>query len=483
MRLILACAAAGLLLFGGSRAPGGGADASVSLSYVALGDSLAALPGYVDYNRENLVADSGASVQLTNLGVSGWTSRELRDAVEGNRTFRDALSGADVVTIDIGMNDLQIARARYHLGTCEGSDGQDCLRAAVTTFGTNWSAILSQVDRLTAPRRAVVRVMDVYYPFAVSDGTDAAVLASYWSALNAHIASSMKAREAPLAGVFAEFNGASGTEDPVAKGYIAPDGLHLSDDGARAIAALFRTNGWGGVAANSDSDDVPDRLDNCIDAGNADQANHDAEDIDLSVYGKRYNDLTWPNSDAFGDACDSDDDNDGLTDAAETSLPSGACPAATAATDPAKRDSDGDGVMDAAECVMGIDPASAASKPVAGFTDSDRDGLPDGTEALIGTNGLSPDSDSDGVLDGMEVRRYGSNPLAADSDADGCPDRLEVASINADRVVNSADLSQVFQSFGNAASANYVGYFDMNGDSAVNSIDLMYVVRVFGYCA
>jgi hypothetical protein len=58
--------------------------------------------------------------------------------------------------------------------------------------------------------------------------------------------------------------------------------------------------------------------------------------------------------------------------------------------------------------------------------DSDSDFLSDADEELIGTDKLINDSDSDGLLDGMEVYTYGTNPILTDSDSDEMPDGFEV---------------------------------------------------------
>ena len=67
-------------------------------------------------------------------------------------------------------------------------------------------------------------------------------------------------------------------------------------------------------------------------------------------------DITVANSDILGDACDNDDDNDGLSDTAEgagceyrTGLFSGPL-------QPLNGDSDGDRTRDQAECTMGYNP-------------------------------------------------------------------------------------------------------------------------------
>ncbi|WP_233595405.1 Ig-like domain-containing protein [Corallococcus sp. CA031C] len=60
-----------------------------------------------------------------------------------------------------------------------------------------------------------------------------------------------------------------------------------------------------------------------------------------------------------------------------------------------------------------------------GTADSDNDGLPDVEEAIIGTDPNNPDTDGDGIPDGVEVKVGGTDPLDDDSDDDGILDGNE----------------------------------------------------------
>ncbi len=82
------------------------------------------------------------------------------------------------------------------------------------------------------------------------------------------------------------------------------------------------------------------------------------------------------------------------------------CPAIA---DPGQEDYDADGAGDACDL------------------DDDDDGLSDVDEATAGTNPLDADSDDDGLSDGDEVGTYATDPLDADSDDDGVNDGVEVA--------------------------------------------------------
>src|SRR5215207_1759813 len=108
--------------------------APASWDYLALGDSLAtgfgAFRGYVPRYETHLEADTGVAVTRTNLGQNGWTSSQLLSALRSDPKFRQSTRSAEVVTWDIGGNDLRAARSSYKNKTCGGTDNQDCLRAA-----------------------------------------------------------------------------------------------------------------------------------------------------------------------------------------------------------------------------------------------------------------------------------------------------------------------------------------------------------------
>ncbi len=229
-----------------------------------------------------------------------------------------------------------------------------------------------------------------------------------------------------------------------------------------------------GAPPDADGDGVTDANDNCPSVANAGQQNNDRNFINLHPM-KIIDDLTAPNSDTLGDACDPDDDNDGVPDATETSIGPGelnhaACPSASTDTDPLKLDTDGDRVTDGAECAMGTDPASAASKPTQMQC-----------AAHLGVT-IAADSDGDGVRDGIEFCYYGTNPNSVNTDGDGCGDAREISSIDGNMTVNSTDLQQVATAFGPSTSSQYIVDFDADKNGTINSTDLQFVAARFGAC-
>lgn len=84
-------------------------------------------------------------------------------------------------------------------------------------------------------------------------------------------------------------------------------------------------------------------------------------------------------------------------------------------------DRDGDGLEDREETGLGTDPNDP---------DTDDDGLLDGVEVDMAMrsgcpNPLVPDSDGDGLSDGEEVLLYATNPCLRDTDGDGVEDGVD----------------------------------------------------------
>ncbi|MFN8131878.1 MAG: thrombospondin type 3 repeat-containing protein [Solirubrobacteraceae bacterium] len=176
-----------------------------------------------------------------------------------------------------------------------------------------------------------------------------------------------------------------------------PEPALLSSSSPAFTADQFLMNISATVLSDSDSDGrADDTEDNCPSVANPDQANADG--------------------DALGDACDADDDNDGLSDADE----------AAHGTNPLVADTDGDGTGDAADNCGTIPndqaDADADGQGNACDADDDNDGVPDAVEAQRGTSPTDLDSDDDGIADGAETA---SDPRRKDTDRDGLTDGVE----------------------------------------------------------
>jgi hypothetical protein len=183
--------------------------------------------------------------------------------------------------------------------------------------------------------------------------------------------------------------------------------------------------------------------------------------IDLSPP-KAFDDLSHPNSDAQGDACDTDDDNDGRSDSDEL----GGIGCTGAVTDPLDSDSDGDNFLDGAECALGTDPTNIAIKP------------------LLSACGASTDTDGDGVNAQREFCFYNTDPNNNNTDGDACRDGKEVASVNTNNSVDVLDLAAIAAEAGTytlPGSAVKVD-FDATKNGSIDVLDLAFVAARAGAC-
>jgi hypothetical protein len=239
---------------------------------------------------------------------------------------------------------------------------------------------------------------------------------------------------------------------------------------------------------DQDDDGLPGSVDNCPQHYNPLQENADTNFVDITPpRPDGQDDATWPNSDGLsfngvpvpGDACDDDNDNDGLFDWQESGYPPCGAPATPNRTAAVLRDTDGDRVLDGAECALASDPTNAASKPPFILPpDADTDGLPD----ALDPNDANTDSDGDKLRDGLEFRGYNANPDAIHSDGDGCTDGREVASVNPDTVVNSIDLGIVAAAYGMSSGPNYHVGLDPDKNGVINSVDIGLTAALYGSC-
>ncbi len=198
--------------------------------------------------------------------------------------------------------------------------------------------------------------------------------------------------------------------NPDTDGDGVPDGGEASLLGSSPTLADTDSDGSGDLEearrdsdpnlTNSDGDAQLDADDNCPGVANSSQENTDGDDR--------------------GDACDTDDDNDGMLDDWEAQYP--AC--VNTLVNDASSDADGDGMIAFLEFGQETSPCAA---------DTDGDSIGDYTETFagVGTSPIKADTDGDGVPDGYEVTHACLNAIVsdggADPDADGVSNIAEYA--------------------------------------------------------
>ncbi len=206
-------------------------DVPASWDYVALGDSLAAgvgaRRGYVDRYAEHLRSDTGARISVVNLGRSGQTSSQLLYALRNDPSMRRAMGRTEVVTFNIGINDLGHASGSYENETCGGLQNERCLRKAVEAVEGNWDAIIEEILSLRSTEETIIRTAGLGYTPRVDGAFE-----PYLSEVNRHIAAS------------AARSGISYVEVHLGEEGMSPDGVHPNDEGYRVIAERLRELGY-----------------------------------------------------------------------------------------------------------------------------------------------------------------------------------------------------------------------------------------------
>ena len=211
------------------------ADARVGWNYVALGDSLAAgvgaHQGYVARYAKHLRSDTGARLSVINLGQSGQTSSQLLHALRNDPAMREALRGAEVVTLNIGLNDLGQASSSYESGTCGGPRNEACLREAVKRVEHNWEAIIEEISSLRSTDQTIIRTAGLGYTPRTRG-----VLGRYLHEVTRDIASTAAESGIPYAEVRLGGEG------------MSADGLHPNDKGYGVIADRLSDLGYAPLA-------------------------------------------------------------------------------------------------------------------------------------------------------------------------------------------------------------------------------------------
>jgi lysophospholipase L1-like esterase len=198
------------------------------VDYVSLGDSLAAgqTPyreinlGYADFLKERM-EQSQYEVDFTNFGVPGYTSMHLKNDVLTKETVRAEIKSADMITLDIGANDV--------LGALQL--GPEYVAGAIGSVAHNLTVILATIDSLNP--NVDVYVMGYYNPFPYRPQYQQEQLMQLMNGFNETI----EAVSTLNGDVFVPTEEAI-AEDPTL--YIPnPADIHLSLDGYEVIAKEF----------------------------------------------------------------------------------------------------------------------------------------------------------------------------------------------------------------------------------------------------
>ncbi len=232
---------------------------AATLHLVGIGDSIPAAGeggakgvSYVELYGDMVRARTGEAVQVTNLAEPPATSSSVLSSLQTAKTYRDAVAGADIITITVGGNDGD-PFAKHAVGICAaGVEPTDCLASYAPTLARNLDGILTEIDKLRAGKRTVVRVTSPDYDPFIGVTRIAGVpafprdfgVAFYRQVAAAETIEACRvaaAHAAKCVDFFHAFNGPHGTD--AATKYLAPDHLHPSALAQHRIAELLMASG------------------------------------------------------------------------------------------------------------------------------------------------------------------------------------------------------------------------------------------------
>jgi len=156
---------------------------------VALGDSLTrgtgdeTGKGYVGALVDEMKDKSNQSVKLTNLGINGQTSEQLRKQVQEIEIQRQ-LQTADYILLTIGGNDL----FRGGQGI-EDLEAKAELEGIETTYLKNIEFILKQIRQVN--KQGTIFFIGLYNPFIdLAEGEEVSKIVRRWNYMSAEVSAS-----------------------------------------------------------------------------------------------------------------------------------------------------------------------------------------------------------------------------------------------------------------------------------------------------
>ena len=188
----------------------------------------------------------GIKVVVTNLAEGGKTSAVLLSEMRSDPTTRAAVRKAQIVLVGIGGADLGAGDERLEAGTCKG---EACYAADLRAFGRNLDTTAALVRNLRGPNQIVVRAITL--PNVIPGAKDAvppfitqAIGVFQARTLKQYICSAMAKHRGRCVDVLRAFNGADGTQDAYAKGWLtkAPC-CYPSGKGQQVMAELIYKTG------------------------------------------------------------------------------------------------------------------------------------------------------------------------------------------------------------------------------------------------
>ncbi len=132
------------------------------LQLVGLGDSVPAADacgcqGFLEQSADELGRLTGRGVRLHNDAVDGWTTSSVLQSLRSGAERRDLASGADLVVIEAGANDLPLSRITDP--ACQPVQSSPCFRPTLTAVGSALTTAVRLIRRIDPHPRPTIVLM------------------------------------------------------------------------------------------------------------------------------------------------------------------------------------------------------------------------------------------------------------------------------------------------------------------------------------
>ena len=226
------------------------------LRVVGLGDSVLAADtcgcnGFLEQLTPDLHAATGRAVTLRNDAISGWTTRDVLDALAGGQARADLTGGADLVVVEIGANDFDLSRLADP--SCAPAGSSPCFHTTLTRLRSDLTTVVDRVRALAPGARvALVGYWNVGLDGSVGRSLGPTYVAgsdALTRAVNRVVLTVTRTTGATYVDAYTPLKGTAGHRDPTED--LLDDGDHPDASGhARlADAVLDALRSSGAVAA------------------------------------------------------------------------------------------------------------------------------------------------------------------------------------------------------------------------------------------
>lgn len=219
---------------------------------VILSDS--SLWGVGEAFAAKIEQDLGVSVVVEDYAMGGSSAGQVLDVLLTGKSpnsklekLPSVLAEAEVVVMFLNPNDSINHDKPLNLDGCFFSMmPAACEPETFEQWTKDLQSIWGEILRLRQGKKTILRAVDMYNPL-VSPWKENGVFESCntcWENMSFAVQEAADAYGIPVLNRLDAFNGVNHEEDPRLKGYIAPDGEHLTDLGAQYTAELLAKMGY-----------------------------------------------------------------------------------------------------------------------------------------------------------------------------------------------------------------------------------------------